>query len=96
MTPANNVSRRPSSSFDPLEARNGNHKTTDLKDSCLVGNEREDEKIICNWFATSYGEVNKEYHEAYSREILRQIRAQSAASVINEPGIKSRANSWFG
>jgi hypothetical protein len=25
----------------------------------------------------SYGETNREYHEAYSREILRQIKQQS-------------------
>ena len=44
----------------------------------LVGEENEDQKIICNWWKTSYGQFNKEYHEAYSREIFRQIRAQSS------------------
>ena len=65
-------SRRPSCIDNPEAA---NHKG--VVASHLVGEENEDQEIVCNWFATSYGEVNKEYHEAYSREILRQIRTES-------------------
>ena len=59
----------------------------------LIGDEGEDQKTICNWFATSYGEVNKDYHEAYSREILRQIRDQTVD--IGEDGSKIKKASWF-
>ena len=75
-----NASRAPSrrSSFldqtTGLTAVNADPKT-------LVGEEIEDQEIVCNWIATSYGEVTKEYHEAYSREILRQIRAQSSPDI---------------
>ena len=31
--------------------------------SHLVGDETMDQKIVCDWFASSYGEVDKEYHE---------------------------------
>jgi hypothetical protein len=55
----------------------------------LLGDETEDEKIVCQWFATSYGETNREYHEAYSREILRQMREQLKSD-------SKAKNSWFG
>ena len=58
----------------------------------LVGDEHEDQKIICQWFATSYGEVNQAYHEAYSREILRQIREQLNSADSTKP----KASSWIG
>merc|ERR1712018_865984 len=57
----------------------------------LVGDERIDQKIVCDWFATSYGEVDKVYHEAYSRQILKQIKEQ-----VNLPTSgKATVTSWF-
>ena len=35
--------------------------------SHLVGDETMDQKIVCDWFASSYGEVDKEYHEGESQ-----------------------------
>ena len=73
------ASRAPSRRSSFLEQASGltaDKSSSDVKS--LVGEESEDQKIVCNWIATSYGEVTKEYHEAYSREILRQIKAQSS------------------
>ena len=57
----------------------------------LVGDEQADQKIVCDWFATSYGEVDKEYHEAYSRQILKEIREH-----LKENDTKPKVASWFG
>ena len=43
-------------------------------------------------FATSYGEVNKEYHEAYSRQIISQIRTECESDDENEPSDHAK---WF-
>ena len=43
-------------------------------------------------FATSYGEVNKEYHEAYSRQIISQIRTECESDEENEPSDHAK---WF-
>ena len=56
-----------------------------------VGDEQADQKIVCDWFATSYGEVDKEYHEAYSRQILKEIREH-----LKENDTKPKVASWFG
>ena len=61
-------------------------------DSKLVGDENEDQKTVCHWFATSYGEVNKEYHEAYSRQIISQIRTECESDEENEPSDHAK---WF-
>ena len=77
-----NASRAPSRRSSFLDQTTGlttHHVNTNPK--TLVGEEIEDQEIVCNWIATSYGEVTKEYHEAYSREILRQIRAQSSPDI---------------
>ena len=42
----------------------------------LVGEEAEDKATICLWIAKSYGEANRSYHEAYSKEVFRQIKQQ--------------------
>ena len=39
----------------------------------LSGDDTLDKKIVCEWIARSYGEIDKEYHEAYSRQILKQF-----------------------
>ena len=43
-------------------------------------------------FAASYGEVNKEYHEAYSRQIISQIRTECESDEENEPSDHAK---WF-
>lgn len=57
----------------------------------LVGDESQDEDTVCRWVALSYGELNKEYHEAYCKEVFRQIRKQLADA--SHSGGKRR--SWF-
>ena len=77
MPTSQSASRAPSRRSSFLEQASGlTADKTSVKS--LVGEESEDQKIVCSWIATSYGEVTKEYHEAYSREILRQIKAQSS------------------
>ena len=74
------------------ELENGAKVTRDPELSMeLVGDERQDTDIICNWIAQSYGQTNRAYHEAYSREILRQIREQ--LDQLDADGSKKR--SWF-
>lgn len=60
-----------------------------------------DEDTICRWVARSYGQTNKEYHEAYSREILRQIRNHLilSATALDQGGDGGLGgltpNTWF-
>ena len=57
----------------------------------LVGNERQDEATICRWVARSYGEFNRAYYEAYSKETLKKIKEQLASA----NGHQQKKRSWF-
>ena len=59
----------------------------------LTGVQSQDEDTVCQWIAQSYGEVNRDYHEAYCKEIFRQIRTQLPAASISQNGGKLKA--WF-
>lgn len=84
-----NRSRRPSVTDD-----SGPKVSRDPMALELVGEEIQDQKTVCKWFATSYGETNREYHEAYSREILRQMREQIKGDEDGALNLKKK-QSWF-
>ena len=41
-----------------------------------------DQKIVCDWFASSYGEVDKEYHEGGSQVILEYFHNSKLSNNI--------------
>ena len=63
----------------------------------LCGEPALDEAIVCRWVAKSYGETNRAYHEAYSREIFRQMRLISSTYNCESDSETSSAKkrSWF-
>ena len=89
---ASRTPSRRSSFYEPSSGIEINSENTENRNiKTLVGEETEDQKTICNWWTTSYGQKNKEYHEAYSKEILRQIRAQNSPN-LNRPAVPA----WVG
>ncbi len=48
----------------------------------LSGEEEKDRVVVCSWVAKSYGEQDKEYHRAYSREIIRQSRMMLQTKLV--------------
>ena len=70
------------------------HESSNLE---LSGEPSLDASIVSRWVATSYGETSPAYHEAYSREIFRQMRQTgTTCSYESDSGVSSaKKRSWF-
>lgn len=74
--------------------------SVDGDESCkfeLSGEPSLDAAIVCRWVAASYGETSRAYHEAYSREIFRQMRLMNTTYSYEPDSAMSSAKkrSWF-
>ena len=63
----------------------------------LSGEPSLDASIVSRWVAKSYGETSRAYHEAYSREISRQMRQMSTTySYESDSGASlAKKRSWY-
>ena len=63
----------------------------------LSGEPTLDAAVVSRWIAKSYGETSRAYHEAYNRELYRQMRILSTTSNSDSDSGTSSAKkrAWF-
>ena len=63
----------------------------------LSGEATLDAAIVSRWIAKSYGETNGAYHEAYNRELYRQMRLISTTytNASDSGSSSAKKRSWF-
>ena len=63
----------------------------------LSGEPTLDAAIVSRWVAKSYGETSRAYHEAYNRELFRQMRQMEMTyKKDSDTGTSSaKKRSWF-
>lgn len=63
----------------------------------LSGEASLDAAIVSRWIAKSYGQTSRAYHEAYNRELYRQMRILTTAYNSDSESGKSSAKkrAWF-
>ena len=63
----------------------------------LSGEATLDAAIVARWVAKSYGETSRAYHEAYNRELYRQMRLMTTTYTNGSDSGSSSAKkrSWF-
>ena len=63
----------------------------------LSGEATLDAAVVSRWIAKSYGQTSRAYHEAYNRELYRQMRVLSTTyNSDSESGTSSaKKRAWF-
>ena len=63
----------------------------------LSGEATLDAAVVSRWIAKSYGQTSRAYHEAYNRELYRQMRVLSTTyNSDSESGASSaKKRAWF-
>ena len=62
----------------------------------LSGEPTLDAAVVSRWIAKSYGETSRSCHEAYNRELYRQMRILSTYNSDSDSGTSSaKKRAWF-
>ena len=63
----------------------------------LSGEATLDAAIVSRWIAKSFGQTNRAYHEAYNRELYRQMRliSTSYTNGADSGSSSAKKRSWY-